>query len=240
MRGLPCRPRGSRGVRAARLGLYIIPFVIVGATRAASHAGSPSRSKSAARASKVGASSGAKGAPAAAVRGVSSELPSADCEVGCILAGRVAVAIRVAAVAGRQLAVCGLVCAAGHAFCSVASRSAALAAADGKPVSDTCQRDANLFGARRGLGGEIEDAGRRTWRCELDELVRQARGKERIDRDPVLTDPHDCEDRCTDPSRGPPGHRQTPGRAARMSPAHRPASCSLEAGPRPAGWAQGD
>ena len=27
-------------------------------------------------------------------------------------------------------------------------------------VSDTCQRDANLFGARRGLGGEIEDAGR--------------------------------------------------------------------------------
>ena len=34
-------------------------------TRAASHAGRPSRSKSAARASKVGASSGAKGAPTA-------------------------------------------------------------------------------------------------------------------------------------------------------------------------------
>ena len=39
--------------------------------------------------------------PAAAVRGVSSELPSADCEVGRILASRVAVAVRVAAVAAR-------------------------------------------------------------------------------------------------------------------------------------------
>ena len=32
--------------------------------------------------------------------------------------------------------------------------------------------------------------------------MRQARGKDRIDRDPVLTAPHDCEDRCTDPSHG--------------------------------------
>ena len=62
--------------------------------------------------------------PAAAVYGVSSEFPSADCEVGRILAGRVAIAVRVAAVAGRQLAVCGLVCAAGHAFCRLAALAA--------------------------------------------------------------------------------------------------------------------
>ena len=36
---------------------------------------------------------------------------------------------------------------------------------------------------------------------ELEDLVRQARGKDRIDRDPVLTD-HECNDRCTDPSHG--------------------------------------
>ena len=51
------------------------------------------------------------------------ELPSADREVGRILASRVAVAVRVAAVAGRQLAVCGVVWA-GHAFCRLAALAA--------------------------------------------------------------------------------------------------------------------